>query len=308
MLSVGLSETQVQPYLEMIEIQPGYYGLTVSCVNSPKNVTVAGDSIHIDKLQTVLAENHIFMSRLRVNVSYHSPQMFEVASEYGKCLNDIGIGEFVPKNASMVSSVTGKIISRMKLLENEYWVQNLVSPVRFSDALTRICSQSAQAGRKKLDGSHRHVITVHDLLELGPHSALKGPVREILEGLHRTEKISYQSILIRHRSALETLLDACGHLYCRGYPVHLGRINRPSMKRSPQPALLTSLPEYPFDHSQTYWHEGSVSKGLRFRKHPHHPLLGAPAMDWNSLEGRWRHILRMSEHAWMGDHKVLSRS
>ena len=304
MLSAGLSEAQIQPYLRKVSIQSSQYGLNVSCINSPKNVTVSGDLADVDTLKATLDDDNIFTRKLKVNVPYHSPRMNEIASEYRNCIENLSTGDFVLKYATMVSSVTGNKIPKHDLCQSDYWVKNLVSPVRFFEALGHMCSHSTKALRNKLDGSHRDIIMVDDLLELGPHSALQGPVRDILKEINRTGQIRYQSALIRPRPALETMLEACGRLYCQGHSVNTSRINRPNGKQSPRPAVISNLPEYPFDRSKTYWHESRLSKGLRFRRHPHNPLLGTPVADWNPLEGKWRHLLKVSELPWIEDHKV----
>ncbi|KAF7879091.1 hypothetical protein EAF04_000291 [Stromatinia cepivora] len=306
MMSAGLSDHDIQPYIGRISIKPGDMPLVVSCINSPKNVTISGDERYIERLQAILVEEGIFARKLQVNIAYHSPQMAEISDEYLMHLSNLDAGDFVLKDAIMISSVTGSRILGKDLRKGSYWVQNMVSPVRFSNALGLVCSQSAKALRKKLDGSHRNFVMVHDVLEIGPHSALQGPVRDILHSIKRSGKVKYHSALIRHRSAMDTTLEACGNIFSRGHHVDIARINRPAGKLASQtpPAVLTDLPEYTFDHTTFYWHESRLSKGLRFRRHGFNPLLGTPVADWNPLEGRWRHVLKSSELPWIEDHNI----
>ncbi|RDL41700.1 Thiolase-like protein [Venustampulla echinocandica] len=304
MMSVGLSEVEIQPYLDDIKIESNHYGLTVSCVNSPSNVTISGDEIYIDILQERLQREKIFARKLLVNVAYHSAQMKEVADKYQTSLGRIEPGDFVSRDTIMVSSVTGEPILASELCCPEYWVQNMVSPVRFSAALGRVCLQTPKPLNRKVDGSHRNTIMVQDLLEIGPHSALQGPIRDILQWRNRSANVKYFSALIRNRSAIETTFEALGSLYCRGYPVDMRSVNQPTQKRSSLPAVLTDLPEYPFDHTKSYWHESKISRGLRFRSHGYNPLLGTPVSDWNPLEGRWRHVLSITDLPWVEDHMI----
>ena len=306
MISVALSETEVLPYLEKITLQFGERGLTVACINSPKNVTVSGDESQVDVLKSQLSKDHIFARKLHVTVAYHSPQMTAIASEYLMLIQDLEEENSAAQNITMVSSVTGQRVSAAELCRGEYWVQNMVSPVKFSKALGRICSQSSKDFRKKLDGSHRDVIMINNLVEVGPHSALQGPIRDILKTISRGKEVTYSSVLTRNRSAIETILEAAGRLHCFGYPVHLAQINRPSLKASQNPLVLPNLPEYPFDHTKTYWHETRLSKGFRFRRHPRLDLLGSPTSDWNPLEAKWRNVIKLSESPWVEDHKVVT--
>lgn len=58
----------------------------------------------------------------------------------------------------MISLVTTARITPQRLREAEYWVSNLVSPVNFNSALTKV------AGQFKA--------TTMTLVEVGPHSTL----------------------------------------------------------------------------------------------------------------------------------------
>jgi acyl transferase domain-containing protein/phospholipid N-methyltransferase len=304
MMAVGLSAAAVQPFIDEVEKLPGdLHSLTVSCINSPSGVTVSGDEKYVDLLLAKLQEEKVFARKLQVNVAYHSAQMLEVAEKYGASISKIDSGDFVPKQSVMVSSVTGERVSGLELRQPDYWVRNMTSPVKFSPALEVMCAEKPRPVTKKLDGSHRKIIMVNDILELGPHSALQGPIREILKKMDRAEDMKYYSALVRNRSALDTTFETLGQLYCRGYSVDVRKINRPT-KAVSQPMLLVDLPEYPFDHSKSYWFESRLSKGFRFRKHGYNPLLGTPVADWNPLEGKWRHFLGGSDLPWVEDHKI----
>jgi len=304
MMAVALSESDITPYFDKVSSQCDNFYLYVACVNSPKSITISGDPSQIHALKQILDAENIFCRKLQVNVAYHSPYMSEVAAHYSMLLNDLQCGEIQCCSCAMVSSVTGQTIVPDELRQGDYWVQNLVSTIRFFEALSKICSNSAQRTQKKLDGSHRRLIVINDLLEIGPHSALQGPVRETLKSLSRSTDISYNSALIRNRSATTTTLEAAGRLHCRGYPVNLANINEPNLKFQQNCLVLADLPEYPFDHSQRYWHDSRLSNDFRFRKHPHIDLLGTPSSDWNPLEARWRNVIRASEMPWIEDHLV----
>ncbi|MCJ1393517.1 hypothetical protein MMC18_006392 [Xylographa bjoerkii] len=68
--------------------------------------------------------------------------------------------------------------------------------------------------------------------------------------------------------------------------------------------MLVDLPQYPFDHTESYWSESRLSRNFRFRQFPRHDLLGAPISDWDATEAQWRHFLRHSENPWITDHKI----
>ncbi|KAF6218695.1 hypothetical protein HO133_006046 [Letharia lupina] len=132
---------------------------------------------------------------------------------------------------------------------------------------------------------------------------MQGPTKDILRGIDK-DGISYDSVMVRSVSALDTLLDAVDRLTCFGYPVDISEVNKSGMKPAIQ-MVLPNLPEYPFDHSRSYWHDSRYNKdGSRFRNNLRLDLLGTPVSDWNPLGARWRKIIRISETPWIEDHKV----
>lgn len=304
MIAVGLSEAQLLPYLGQIAEQHQEADLVIACFNSPKSVTVSGGELYINALKLLLEKDSVFARLLNVDIAYHSPRMRAIAAEYLSLVEDLEVGNSPSRPVIMISSVTASRVSVEDVCQGSYWVQNMIAPVRFSEAIKEVCSHSANNVRKKLNGSHRQNIAVHNLLEIGPHSALQGPIRDIFKTIPKGQDIGYDSMLVRHIPALDTTLEMAGRMHCLGYSINLSNINRYSTGSLKCAKLLTDLPEYPFDHSKTYWHESRVSKGLRFREHPKLDLLGSRVSDWNPLEGRWRNFLKISDLPWIEDHKV----
>ena len=302
MISVGLSEDAVQPYLEQLSSNFGSHGVTIGCINSPKNVTVTGSELQVDKLRSLLEKDQVFARKLMVSVAYHSSQMEEIAAGYLSSIGHLEGGDFPATGSVMVSSVSCRILGLDDIQRGEYWVKNMISPVRFSDALAKMCSGSHKNLKTK-SRANQNSAEINILLEIGPHSAMGGPTKDILIEAGQ-ENISYDSVMVRGVSALDTLLDAVGRLACFGYPVDIPEVNCSGIKHVVQ-TVLPNLPEYPFDHSQSYWHESRYNKeGLRFREQPRLDLLGSSVPDWNPLDARWRKIIRVSETPWIEDHKV----
>ncbi len=81
MLAVGLSQQAVAPYIALVARSLGYQGLTVACINSPKNVTVAGDASQIEDLRVLVEAERIFARKLAVEVAYHSPHVEAVSQK-----------------------------------------------------------------------------------------------------------------------------------------------------------------------------------------------------------------------------------
>ncbi|KAE8406292.1 hypothetical protein BDV37DRAFT_292236 [Aspergillus pseudonomiae] len=292
MLAVTLSPQAIAPFFKRTSTHYSALRLTVACINSPHSVTVSGEQQQIDTLK----------ERLKVRVAYHSFQMNEIETQYHQAMGLVEGTDHRGKRPNILSSVTGTWISHSEMRSASYWVQNLVSTVNFCDALSTFCSDTTDVAVKKLDGSHRNALRMRHLLDVGPHSVLQGPVKNIQKGI-RGSAATYHPLLVRGKSAVETFLQAVGHLYASGYPTIMSRVN-PCSSKQEKPMCLPSLPEYPFNHSRSYWHESQISRNQRLPKVNKNDLLGMPESNWNPLEPRWRHIIRASDLPWIKDHQV----
>ena len=280
MLSAALSPEEAQLYLVEAEKGSDVRDLTIACINSPKNVTISGSLDGITHLKSILDAKKIFARKLQVENAYHSVYMNLLAGDYTRLVGDLELGNRVRKTelALFYSSVTGSLASPKDLQTVEYWIKNLVSPVQFLQSITTMFAETTP-GVKKL-GARKTSAPITELLEIGPHGALRGPLREIIGELPRSNKINYETLLIRGVSATQTSLAAAGRLYCHGNGVDIAKINEGKAKHVSK-NLLVDLPTYPFNHSKSYWNESRLGKGYRFRKSPRHELLGASVPDWD---------------------------
>ena len=154
------------------------------------------------------------------------------------------------------------------------------SPVLFYSAIQAV-----------LCGLHKN--SLH--FEIGPHSALAGPLRQIYK--EAGSSTQYISALSRNSNSTHTLLTAIGHLHSNGVEINFDTLNGGG-------TTLTDLPTYPWHHEHSYWHESRVSKDWRQRKFSHHDLLGSRIMEGNDLEPTWRNIIRLMDIPWLRDHSV----
>ena len=303
MMAIGLSQEQALALIQNLKPKeqstPGH--ITVACINSPRNITVAGPSSLLDILRRHLEEEQLFARKLMVPVGYHSSQMNEIAEEYLQYIQDLEPGQPTFKT-TMMSSVTCEPVSPQTLANSEYWVQNMVSPVNFLDAIRR-CSGPLHAHEttKKLDRSHLSHVSIDVWLEVGPHAALQGPIRDILTFATMNAEVKYISTLRRRCSGLETVLEAAGQLHCHGVDIDIERLNRHGDRK---PQVLTDLPQYAFDHSVLFWEESRLSREFRTRPHGNNELLGCQVTDWNPQEPAWRLVIKPDEMPWIHDHKL----
>lgn len=302
MLSVALSHEQAREHIARVNEASPKGSLTVGCINSPKSVTISGNLEKIDALKEILDGENVFARKLQVENAYHSASMMAIADEYGRLISHIrpGAGAGKPNQAQFYSSLTGAAVPPSQIQEPSYWVDNLVCPVKFSDAVSRMFNDLA-AKVKKL-GVQQTSAPLTEVLEIGPHAALRGPLREIMEQIPSAKDVGYESILKRGNTAVGTALATVSWLHCRGHAVDMTKINMEDSNAIP--SMLVDLPTYPFNHSKDYWKESRISKGYRFRKFPRHELLGAPVPDWNTSNAVWRNWIRLSENPWINDHRI----
>ena len=294
MMSVGIGVDEASTYLK--DIAQGK--AVVACINSPASVTVSGDVCALDQLEGILKAQGVFARRLKVEVAYHSHHMQAVAKSYLEAIKDVATthADSTYPEVKMFSSVTGDVVES-SALRPEYWVANLVSPVRFSDAVQSLSSY--QPGKRRRRGVSEKFADLW--LEIGPHGALATPVKQTLDDT----KIEYLSILQRGKDAVGTALSVAGEFWSRGDAVELAATFTRDTAKANQPSLLVDAPKYPWNHGAEYWSEPRLSTAHRFRKHPRQDLLGSPVE--GSSEPAWRHFLRMSENPWMEDHQVQQR-
>ncbi|KAJ4293521.1 hypothetical protein N0V90_008804 [Kalmusia sp. IMI 367209] len=290
MMAVGAGQNDISPLLERIPSSAGE--AKIACINSPSSVTVSGDTDAIVELQKIIEEVHpgMFARKLQVDTAYHSHHMNLVAKEYTESLRIIN----PPKasNARFYSSLLGRLADSSEL-DATYWVQNLTCPVRFDEAVHGMC--------QPIDD---HKTGVNFLLELGPHSALQGPIKQILKGAGSSaNKITYASALARKKNALQTAIALAGTLWIKGSALDMGAINFPKTMTKP-PAVLTDIPRYPWNHQSSYYHQSRFTNIHKFQGDRRSDIIGALAMYSNHIEPTWRNIVRLDDLPWLRHHQI----
>lgn len=230
MAAVGLGRAEVSLYLER--------GVVVACENSQTSVTLSGDSDGIDYVIEQLKDENpgIFVRRLKTGgMAYHSHHMNGVGLAYETLLKEH------PRRKPTIpffSTVTGRPVS-LEELGPSYWRQNLESPVKFYSAVTAMID----------DGGPNQVF-----VEIGPHSALAGPLRQIFKATVEKTQLSYVPTIVRDEKCLFSFLKTLGNLH-----LHSVKINFAPL--TPNGRTLTDLPTYPWRHDKCYWDESRVSQG-----------------------------------------------
>lgn len=295
MLSVALSETEIQEYLREAMQRTGET-VSVGCVNSPQNVTVTGGIKAVEELLQLMQNEGVFARTLSTGIAYHSPFMEAISAEYLAKLGDLEPGSKSGKSPLFFSSVDGAMIPASNTCNPEYWVRNLVGQVNFLSALQHMTLYLLE--ERKKNGSNKSGKDI--LLEIGPHASLQRPIKETVKD---SKDIDYIQTLARNVHALVSISNLTGRLRCSGIPVDVLQVNFPNAQVE-EVRALTDLPAYVFNHSTQYWQESRLSRNFRFRQHLRHELLGNRETDWNPLRPKWRNVIRLAENGWILDHQA----
>jgi NADPH:quinone reductase-like Zn-dependent oxidoreductase len=287
MMAVGGSKEEFLPILDGLKEKEA----RIACYNSPSSLTISGDEPAIAELEKICEEKQVFNRRLVVDVAYHSHHMDLVAKDYRASLAHLRPP--VPTDIRFHSSLYGHLIDGTELQAN-YWVENLTCAVRFSEALQSMLEPT---------GEHKHGVNV--LVELGPHSGLQGPIKQVLKEVGGSApKIPYASALVRKRDAVETALELASNLFARGANLNFSAINFPTPTKPP--VLLTDLPRYPWNYSSKYWQESRMTQMHKHAPGGRSDILGTLANYSNDLEPTWRNIVRLDDLPWLRHHKIQS--
>lgn len=297
MMAVGIGEDQTRPYLKGMEKD-----VKIAAVNSPQNVTLSGEAEAITKLEKTMTADGIFARVLNTGGNaYHSHHMAALGQSYEDLategLKDVGFfmsEEPSYSDARWFSSVT---LKDQQTASPAYWRRNLESPVLFSSAIERLVEDEP----------------VDLLIEIGPHPALSGPIKQVRLGLEsRGIKVPLcLGSLRRGEHDVTSLLTCAGNLFLNDAPIDLVAVNASEKVQHGQIVLhhgfpCIDLPHYPYSYPEHPVHyENRLNKEYRLRKHLSHDLLGARVPGGSRTHPQWRHVLRLKNAPWLEDHKLL---
>ncbi|KAK2590623.1 hypothetical protein QQS21_011689 [Conoideocrella luteorostrata] len=292
MMAMGIGFEDAQSYLA--DLKTG--SASVACVNSPRSVTIAGDVTALEEIEARATAKQIFNRRLKVPAAYHSSQMECLSDQYGKQLRrHLQDTRPCQGNILFASPVTGAIEKdHARIRSPTHWIRNMVQVVQFHDALTSLISSGIG-----------NQTTVDVLIEIGPHGALQGPVRQILaDPSLNLGKVTVDKTLERGKNAVQSMLDIAGRLFIKGFPMQFESINFPQGLQGLQ--VVTDLPLYPWDHTTSFSALSSRAKEALNRKQPPHDLLGVKSEQTGSWPQIWRNVIRTDNLPWLQHHKVQS--
>ena len=259
---------------------------SIACFNSPSSITFAGDEDAIDELLTSFEARCLDAQKLRVDHAYHSSHVQAITHDYMESLEDVEPLHGSP-DCTCFSSVQDRP-TRSTVLGPAFWVRNLISPVRFAEAVKNMLDFP------NIEHGESHS-SIDVLVEIGPHDAMRGAVTQMLQAQNITG-VEYITALKRNTNCISSVLTCFSTLLTMGVPVNLGALNR---FNSGHIEPLIDLPAYLWNYSHSFWRESHLDKEFRLREHRQGALLGAPQPSFGEDEWVWRGFLRVNDEPWI---------
>ncbi|RYP24614.1 hypothetical protein DL765_000440 [Monosporascus sp. GIB2] len=283
MLAVGLNADKAIHFLHKFAGD-----LWIACFNSPSSLTISGRKRALVALADDIRAAGHFARLLQVDLAYHSGLMAAVGEEYETLLtndDEFGLTARPSPKVAMFSSVSAS--KQTEPTDALYWKTNMVSPVRFSEALTAMVS----------DWQRPDI-----LIEIGPSGALAGPVAQVLKSLPAAADIAYFPSWSRGSDAANSLFNVAGRLFNAGAPVDLARVNH----YDENVRVIVDLPNYSWNRSIKYWFESAASLDWRFKPYVTHDLIGSKVLSSPWQAPSWRKRLNLADVPWLRDHAMGS--
>lgn len=222
MASISATEKEVNGVIRYMNLAAT---TTVAAINTPDSVVVSGPTESALSIKGLFAAQGRSTTRLRVSHAFHSPMMGPTLDSLRAAISHISpLPDSGSSKIPLVSTLTGKLIEARELTA-EHWIQHIISPVRFSDALHTL---SSDAG-------------VTTFVEIGPSAPLSIYVPDAIATSQRKQ------------NEVDVLLKSLGQLWVRGIQPSAGTSGQEwKSVFDGSGARKTDLPVYPFQR-RTYW-------------------------------------------------------
>ncbi len=258
--------------------------ITISAVNGPSSVGVAGDLEVLAELLEELKVDGVRARAVPATVATHSPQAETVREELLDACSAIAPRQ---GNVPFFSTVTGELLDTSEL-DGEYWYRNVRETVKL-EQVTRVLLENGQ----------------RTFIEVSPHPVLTIGVQESIdESISDHDDALVVGSLRREHGSPERFLTSLAEAWVHGTGVDWAEVFKGSG------AQRVPLPTYAFQREH-YWlfaAPGSGNASSMGQASPDHPLFGATVA---LADGRgWLFTARLSleSHPWLKDYAVAGHT
>ncbi|KAF9461490.1 hypothetical protein BDZ94DRAFT_1263481 [Collybia nuda] len=223
-------------------------GLWIAAINSPIEVTVAGDTKLIEKVYENAQGRKMFAAKLRVTCAFHTPLM-EACEQDFRALAKLAFTES-PKAPSIptYSTVDASWLSRN--MDEDYCWDNIRQPVLFGKGVVDIVKEKG----------HGNVV----FLELSPHPVLQGYINNCGGKSFSLVQRPNPKVPASNTGEHHQLLHGIGGLLTAGFrSIDFAKLcATPDGRRDFVPC---KLPAYPYNRSKC-WSESAADRSMRLHK------------------------------------------
>lgn len=223
MLSVTMTENDAASYLANAPL------LTLAVINSATDIVLSGPVGAITSAEEELRQSGTKCRRVHVTRAFHSPMLQDAAEKFVTAIEGV---PFSSPRIPLVSNVSGSWWTEEQVQDKGYWVDHMLSPVRFAENLHTILDNSPGL-----------------LLEVGSHTILR-QIAEKVTGQYQSQASPYIFSCLQHprdkTTDCESFGKALGQIWALGVDVNWNTYHAGQQQRR------IALPGYPFD-GQSCW-------------------------------------------------------
>jgi len=196
--------------------------LAIAAVNAPEEIVLSGAGVALSAALAELATRGVRSQELKVSHAFHSPLMRPMLAAFER---ELGAVKFHAPMRPMAANVPGALDTAQAMARPDYWLQQIVSPVRFADAIADVGAAGATV-----------------FIEVGPRPILCGLGANALSA----PALAWRPSLVGPRDDGTALASAVATIYAAG-----GDIDWVAYHRA-QAGPRLALPTYPFERRR-YW-------------------------------------------------------
>ena len=249
--------------------------LTIAAVNGPANTVVSGSAAEVEALVARMEADNVSCHFLNVSHAFHSPLMEPMLAEFAAALEPVRFGK---PRITFVSNLTGRSVTASEIGAPDYWLRQVVNPVRFADCMQVLAERGCEA-----------------FIETGPHPVLIGQGRMCLDD----EDLCWLPSLTRPQDGKsaddDVLVKSVARYHAAGgvfdWSAYYGAVDPPK----------TDLPTYPFQRNRFWFKPRPRSPAGTAAGE--HPLLGS-RIPTPLHAGLFHGSLRKGQHAFVDAHVV----
>ncbi|KAL5388959.1 hypothetical protein DPSP01_002665 [Paraphaeosphaeria sporulosa] len=189
------------PFTQAMEELRGKDNIVAAIDSSPSSCVISGEVAELEHYMDELVRRSIKTFRVNTDVAFHSPMLEKLAKPLKAAMEH----SIFPRPATIPIYSTSSIDPRTEAVRDiEYWLQNMIEPVRLNDA---VCAAADDGYRIFLEIS-AHPIVTHSISE-----------SLVTQGLDESATFG---VMKRNVSSKRTLAHAMAQLYTAGASVDFG--------------------------------------------------------------------------------------